>query len=134
MLTAQKITVEITDWACAAGTKVPPTQRFGSENLPKDPVKRKTFWGSSKSEAAKVAPPAPVHVHQPWRTHIARYAVYSAKVTTSPSKDLHKGLKAMTKKDPPSHFDFEMVYVSLLDGLVVDFMLTMNAVLQRGTR
>ncbi|KAG2129991.1 hypothetical protein BD769DRAFT_1453255, partial [Suillus cothurnatus] len=83
-----------------------------------DPVKRKSFWDGSKREAPKVAKVteavsrAMTYDHPPWLTHSAKYAVYSAQVTTTSNKDLYKGLKAMTKKDPPSHFDFEMVYFS----------------------
>lgn len=93
--------------------------RSGNEILSKDPVKRKSFWDGSKREAPKVAKVtkavsrASTFDHPPWLNHSAKYAVYSAQVTTTPSKDLFKGLRAMTKKDPPSHFDFEMVYVSL---------------------
>ncbi|KAG1871608.1 hypothetical protein F4604DRAFT_1768978 [Suillus subluteus] len=114
----QGITVELTDWARAAGTKITSAHRSGNENLSKDPVKRKSFWDGSKREAPKVAKVTKVvsrastYDHPPWLTYSAKYAVYSAQVTTSPSKDLHKGLRAMTKKDPPSHFDFEMVYFS----------------------
>ncbi|KAG2107834.1 hypothetical protein BD769DRAFT_1500263 [Suillus cothurnatus] len=114
----QEITVELTDWARAAGTKITSTHRSGSENLSKDPVKRKSFWDGSKREAPKVAKVtkavsrASTFDHPPWLTHSAKYAVYSAQVTTTPNKDLYKGLRAMTKKDPPSHFDFEMVYFS----------------------
>jgi hypothetical protein len=92
--------------------------RSGHEILSKDPVKRKSFWDGSKREAPKVAKATKVvsrastYDYPPWLTHRAKYAVYSAQVTTKPSKDLNKGLRAMTKKDPPSHFDFEMVYVS----------------------
>ncbi|KAG2138221.1 hypothetical protein BD769DRAFT_1434765, partial [Suillus cothurnatus] len=103
----QEITVELTDWEHAAGMKITSTHRSGSENLSKDPVKR-------KREAPKVAKVteavsrAMTYNHPPWLTHSAKYAVYSAQVTTTSNKDLYKGLKAMTKKDPPSHFDFEM--------------------------
>lgn len=114
----QEITVELTDWARAAGTKMTSTHRSGHEVQSKDPVKRKGFWDSSKRETPKVAKVtkalsrASTYDHVPWVTHNAKYAVYSAQVTTTPSKDLHKGLRAMTKKDPPTHFDFEMVYFS----------------------
>lgn len=114
----QEITVELTDWARAAGTKVTAIHRSGHEILSKDPVKRKSFWDGSKREAPKVAKATKVvsrastYDYPPWLTHRAKYAVYSAQVTTKPSKDLNKGLRAMTKKDPPSHFDFEMVYFS----------------------
>ncbi|KAG0706642.1 hypothetical protein DFH29DRAFT_900607 [Suillus ampliporus] len=114
----QEITVELTDWAHAAGTKKSSAQRSGGENLSKNPVKRKGFWDGSlksKSETSKkpkVVSRASTHDYPQWGTHSATYAVYSAEVTTSPNKDLHKGLRAMTKKDPPSHFDFEMVYFS----------------------
>jgi hypothetical protein len=135
-LTAQQIAVEITDWAIAAGTKKPHAQHTGIENLPKNPVKRKGFWGgiSKKSEAPKVAPPSRSSTldHPPWSKYTARYAVYSAEVVISPSDDLHKGLKAMTKKDPPSHFEFEMVYVSIPAFVVVRPTLMTDAVLQRG--
>ncbi|KAG2052673.1 hypothetical protein BDR06DRAFT_1009302 [Suillus hirtellus] len=58
------------------------------------------------------AAPRASYDHPPWVTHRAKYAVHSAEVATTPSKDLCKGLRAMTKKDPLSHFDFEMVYSS----------------------
>ncbi|KAG2141054.1 hypothetical protein DEU56DRAFT_797004 [Suillus clintonianus] len=114
----QEITVELTDWARAVGTKLTSSHHSGTENQPKNPVKRKGFWDISKREIAKVAKVSKVvsrastYDNRPWWTHSAKYAVYSAQVTTTPSKDLHKGLRAMTKKDPPSHFDFEMVYFS----------------------
>ncbi|KAG1730664.1 uncharacterized protein EDB91DRAFT_1059251, partial [Suillus paluster] len=114
-VTTQEITVELTDWARAAGTKKPFVPRSGGENIPKNPVKRKGFWDIVKGEAPKgpkVVSRASTHDHPQWWRYSAKYAVYSAQVTTNPSKDLHKGLKAMTKKDPPSHFDFEMVYFS----------------------
>jgi len=116
MLTAQSITVDITDWALHAGTNKPSVQHSGMENPPSNPVKRKGFWNSSKkSETPKVAPPSRSATYEfpPLMTHTATYAVYSAGVEINMSHDIHKGLKAMTKKDPPSHFDFEMVYVSL---------------------
>ncbi|KAG1718293.1 hypothetical protein EDB19DRAFT_952071 [Suillus lakei] len=109
---AQEITVELTDWARAAGTKIIAVHHSGSENIPKDPVKHKGFLDGSKYEAPKVVSRARTYDHPPWWTRSAKYAVYSAQVTTSPSNDLHKGLRSMTKKDPPSHFDFEMVYFS----------------------
>ncbi|KAG1902642.1 uncharacterized protein F5891DRAFT_1022595 [Suillus fuscotomentosus] len=114
----QEISVELAEWARAAGTKMISTHRPGNENLSKDPVKRKGFWDGSKREVPKVAKVtkavsrASTYDHPPWVTHRAKYAVYSAEVMTTPNKDLHKGLRAMTKKDPPSHFDFEMVYFS----------------------
>lgn len=111
----QGITVEITDWALAAGTKKKSTQHAGVDNLPKNPAKRKGFWSNSKkSQAPNVAPPSRSATidHPPWSTHTAKYTVYSAQVTTSASHDLLKGLKAMTKKEPPSRFAFEMVYFS----------------------
>ena len=48
----------------------------------------------------------------------ASYVVYSATVTTSPSESLRKGLYDMTKKDPPSKFEFELIYVSLPNSSV----------------
>lgn len=122
MLIAQAITVEITDWALHAGTSKPSVQHSDTENLSSNPVKRKAFWNSfKKGETPKVAPPSRAATYDfqnydfpPLMTHTATYAVYSAEVKINPSDDLHKGLIAMTKKDPPSHFDFEMVYVSLL--------------------
>jgi len=122
-LADQDITVEITDWAVAAGTNTCSGQRSDMEKQSSSFVKRKIFWGNSKknekNEAHKVTSPSrsSTYEQRPWSTHTARYAVYQAEVMITLSDDLHKGLKAMTKKDPPSHFDFEMVYVSLLGGL-----------------
>ncbi|KAJ8579837.1 hypothetical protein M405DRAFT_869920, partial [Rhizopogon salebrosus TDB-379] len=112
----QAITVEITDWAHAAGTKTPSAQHTGMEDLSKNPVKCEGFLEdiSTKSEASMVAPPSQAStLHYPlWSTYTARYAVYSAAVSVHTSNDLREGLKAMTKKDPPAEFDFEMVYFS----------------------
>ncbi|OAX40997.1 hypothetical protein K503DRAFT_798335 [Rhizopogon vinicolor AM-OR11-026] len=112
---SQGVTVEITDWALAAGTKKPSTQHASMENLPMNPVDHKGFWGNSKqSEAPNVAPPSrsATFDHPPWSTHTAKYTVYSAEVTTSASHDILRGLNATTKKVPPSHFALEMVYFS----------------------
>jgi hypothetical protein len=135
MLIAQAITVEITDWALHAGTNKPSVQHSGMENLPSNPVKRKAFWGDSKaSETPKVAPPsrAATYDFPPWSTHTARYAVYSAAVMVNCSDDLHRGLRATTKGEPPSQFDFEMVYVSLSSGDINNCILMTDTVLQRG--
>jgi hypothetical protein len=109
VLTAQGITVKVTDWALAAGTKTPPAQHTGMENLADV---------SAKSEASMVAPPSRASTldHPSWLTYTARYFVYSAEVLISASDDLRNGLHAMTKKSPPPRFDFEMVYVSLPSG------------------
>ncbi|KAG2140195.1 hypothetical protein DEU56DRAFT_900984 [Suillus clintonianus] len=104
----REITVELTDWARASGTKT-------HIHISLDPVKRKDFWDGSNSEApevAKVVSRASTHARPPWWTHSARYTVYSAQVTTSPSEGLQRGLRAMTKGDPPFHFNFELVYFS----------------------
>jgi len=109
VISAQKITVDITNWALAAGTKRPSAQRPDKDDVQHDSMKR-SFWGFlGKSEAQKVTPPAST---VETRTHIASYTVYSAEVTTNPDDDLHKYLKPMTKKDLPSRFRFEMAYVS----------------------
>jgi hypothetical protein len=112
------MTVELADWARAAETKMTSTPLSGNESLSKASVLRKFFWGAPKREVIKVtkvtkAVSRALTYHSPWSTHTAKYAVYSAQVTTSSSTDLHKGLRVMMKKDPPSHFDFEMIYVSL---------------------
>jgi hypothetical protein len=136
VLTAQEITVEITDWALAAGTKIPSAQHAGVENLSMNPVKCEGFWEdiSTKSEAPMVAPPSPASTlgHLPWSTYTARYAVYSAAVSIHPSSGFREGLYAMTKKYPPKGFDFEMVYVSLSSAVVVQPTLMTDAVLQSG--
>ncbi|KAG1881303.1 hypothetical protein F4604DRAFT_1922327 [Suillus subluteus] len=86
------------------------------ENLSKNPIKRESFWDGSKRAAPTVAQVTEVmsrastYDHPPWLTCSAKYIIYSAPVTTSPTKDLHKGLKVMTKKNPPSHFHFKMVH------------------------
>jgi hypothetical protein len=117
VLTAQAITVKITDLALAAGTKTPSAQHAGVEKPSVNPVKCEGFWEdiSTKSEAPMVAPPSPASTldHPPWSTYTARYAVYSAAVSIHPSSSFREGLYAMTKKYPPNGFDFEMVYVSL---------------------
>ncbi|KAJ8595100.1 hypothetical protein M405DRAFT_929750, partial [Rhizopogon salebrosus TDB-379] len=101
----QGITVKVTDLALAAGTKIPPAQHAGMENLADV---------SAKSEASMVAPPSRASTldHPSWLTYTARYFVYSAEVLISASDDLRNGLHAMTKKSPPPRFDFEMVYFS----------------------
>jgi len=129
------ITVEIIDWALFAGTKKPSAQHSNAENMQSNPVKCKAFWGDSRaSETPKVTPPsrAATYDFPPWSTHTARYAVYSAAVIANPSDDLHKGLRYMTKREPPSHFDFEMVYVSLSRGNVNNCILMTDIVFQRG--
>jgi hypothetical protein len=135
VLTAQEITVEITDWALAAGTKTPSAQHTGMEDLSKNPVKCEGFWEdiSTKSEAPMVAPPSQAStLHYPlWSTYTARYAVYSAAVSVHPSSGFREGLHAMTKKYPPDDFEFEMVYVSLPSAVVQPTLMT-DAVLQRG--
>lgn len=139
VLAVQEISVGITEWALAAGTKESSAQRSDVENIPNNSMKRKVlFWGNSKksekSVAQKVTPPSRMSTYdqRSWQTYTAKYAVYSAGVMVKPSEDLHKGLKSMTKKDPPSHFEFEMVYVSLPNGVVINPAL-MIAVLQRAT-
>lgn len=137
MLIVQEITVNITDWALAAGTKKPSSQHSDMENQLNNHVKDKGFWANFKlsgmSEAPKVTPPprASTHKQGPWSTHTAKYAVYSAEVMVSLSEDLHKGIKAVTKKAPPSRFDFKMVYVSFPSDVAVNPALMTDAVLQR---
>jgi hypothetical protein len=135
VLTAQKITVEITDLALAAGTKTPSAQHAGVENPSKNPVQCEGFWEdiSTKSETLMVAPPSQASTldHPPWSTYTAKYAVYSAAVSVHPSTGFRDGLYAMTKKYPPDDFDFEMVYVSLSNAVVHPTLMT-DAVLQRG--
>jgi hypothetical protein len=135
VLTGQAITIEITDWALAAGTKTPSAQHAGVENLSKNPVKCEGFWEdiSTKSEVPIMVPPSQASTldHPPWSTYTARYAVYSAAVSVYPIRGLHDGLHAMTKKYPPLDFECEMVYVSL-PSTVVQPTLMRDAVLQRG--
>jgi hypothetical protein len=135
VLTAQKITVEITDLALAAGTKTPSAQHAGVENPSKNPVQCEGFWEdiSTKSETLMVAPPSQASTldHPPWSTYTAKYAVYSAAVSVHPSIGFRDGLYAMTKKYPPADFDFEMVYVSLPSAVVQPTLMT-DAVLQGG--
>jgi hypothetical protein len=135
VLTGQAITIEITDWALAAGTKTPSAQHAGVENLSKNPVKCEGFWEdiSTKSEAPMVVSSSQASAlhYPPWSTYTARYAVYSAAVSVHSSSGLRKGLHAMTKKYPPTGFNFEMVYVSL-PSAVVHLTLMTDAVFQRG--
>jgi hypothetical protein len=135
VLTAQAITVDITNWALAAGTKTPSAQHAGMENLSRNPVKCEGFWEdiSTKSEAPTVGSSSQASTlhYPPWSTYTTRYAVYSAAVSIHPSRGLREGLYAMTKKYPPADFDFEMVYVSLPSAVVQPTLMT-DAVLQGG--
>jgi hypothetical protein len=136
ILTAQAITVKITDWALAAGTKTPSAQHTGMENLANNTVKCEEFCDDTftKSAVPKMTPPSQASTldHPPWSTYTAKYAVYSAAVSIHLTSGLRLGLHTMTKKYPPPHFDFEAVYVSLPSAVVVHPTLMTNAVLQKG--
>jgi len=136
LLAAQEIVVDITDWALAAGTKRPSTQQSHGDDVSNDFMKGEDFWNSSErsgSETPKTIPPSRASTFER-RTQTASYTVYSAEVTTNQNENLRKDLKLMTKKDLPSRFRSELVYVSLPSSVIVSPALIIDAVLQRATR
>ena len=115
LLAAQDIRVTIPNWVLDAETKRSSAEWPVKDSLPNKSKKRKEFWGpSATSEAQEITPMSRTSSSaEQFHISTASYAVYSANVTTALNKDLREGLKAMTKKDPPPHFEFQMVYVSI---------------------
>jgi len=109
LLVAQEITVDITKCVLAAGTRRPPAQQPDKDNVSNNIE----FWEKGSESGGKSVAPKATSQSQPLTCLTAKYIVYSADVSTHPSEDLREGLKAMTKKDPPPDFEFQMVYVSL---------------------
>ncbi|KIJ09986.1 hypothetical protein PAXINDRAFT_16962 [Paxillus involutus ATCC 200175] len=60
--------------------------------------------GSKSSPANKTVPPT--------NASVANYTIYSAQITSTPPKDIVRGLEEATKKKPPTSFPYEAIHAS----------------------
>ncbi|KIJ13793.1 hypothetical protein PAXINDRAFT_170113 [Paxillus involutus ATCC 200175] len=106
----QEVRVTLTDGVYSAGSKRAPANRPVVEQQDPNPVKRPGFFETLRKK------PEPHRAATMPRTlttdSVVNYTIYSAQITSTPSKDIVRGLEAATKKKPPASFPYEAVHFS----------------------
>ncbi|KIK93084.1 hypothetical protein PAXRUDRAFT_145837 [Paxillus rubicundulus Ve08.2h10] len=109
---SQEVRVTLTGGVYSAGSKRTPANRPVVEQQDPNPVKRPGFFETlrKKPEPHRATTISRTLSHTTEST--VNYTIYSAKITSTPSKDIVRGLEAATKKKPPASFLYEAVHFS----------------------
>ncbi|KAF8836689.1 hypothetical protein BDN67DRAFT_957661 [Paxillus ammoniavirescens] len=108
----QEVRVTLTDGVYSVGSKRAPANRPVVEQQDPNPVKRPGFFETlrKKPEPHRAATMPRTSSHT--TDSVVNYTIYSAQITSTPPKDVIRGLEAATKKKPPASFPYEAVHFS----------------------
>ncbi|KAF9225139.1 hypothetical protein BS17DRAFT_879271 [Gyrodon lividus] len=109
----QEVKVTLTNLACSAGSKRLRANKTIAEKGNINPAQRSGFFdkllGKPEPNGARSIP----HSSPRSAVSVAQYMFYSARISSTPSTGIVSGLKAATKKNPPSNFPYEAVHFTM---------------------
>ncbi|KIK80619.1 hypothetical protein PAXRUDRAFT_15687 [Paxillus rubicundulus Ve08.2h10] len=111
----QEVQVNLTKLGYSAGfkTRRPSARKAVAEEQDANPSKRPGFFGGLRKNPGS-HPVGPIPRTSPnTNTSVAKYVVYSAQISSAPPEHIVSGLKAATKKTPPTRFRCEAVHFSM---------------------